>query len=282
MRATVLNVITSILAFIAGITAAVSWMSGPIQKPAPPPSNVQVLPAATPTPPVSPPVAAHSPEQRHDALFARGRLRVKAENIQLTSERLRYEINVTYPQIVGSREPYIQKLNQRFKQLVTKEYQWQLHPTKADFRRWAFAPETSNLMDLDYGVVLATDSLLSVSFNGSSYGIGAAHGVQFSFTVNYDLAARKELQLSDIFKPRSRYIEFLTRYCKDDLTKSLGSIFDDAPKPVAESFKSWYFTNEGITINFDPCSVNGCSGGPAYVDISYDTLKPWLRARFRH
>ena len=279
MRATVLNVVTSILAFIAGITAAVSWMSGPIQNPAPPTPNVQVLPAATPTPPVATPVETPS-KPIHEAVFAKGRLRVKPENTQLTSERLRYEINVTYPQIAGSNEPYIQRLNQRIKQLVTKEYQWQLHPTRADFRRWAFAPEANNLTDLDYGITLANDTLLSITFFGSSYGIGAAHGVQFSFTVNYDLINHRELQLSDIFKPQKNYLKFLAAYCRDDLTKSGFSLFEDAPKPIADSFKSWYFTNDGITINFDSCSVTGCSGGPAYVDISYDTLTPWLRNRF--
>ena len=280
MRSTVLNVVTSILAFIAGVTAVLSWQSSPTKKPEPPRVNAQSSPVPTPPAPAST-AAPLAPEPIHEAVFAKGRLRLVPENIQLASDRLRYEINVTYPQIAGSDEPYIQKLNQRFKQLATETYQWQLYPSKADLRRWKSMPEPLNLTDLTYDVTLANDSLLSIFFFGSSYGIGAAHGVQFSFTVNYDLTNRRELQLSDIFKPQKKYIAFLTAYCKDDLTKALGSIFDDRPKPEAESFKSWYFTHEGISINFDSCSVTGCSGGSHVVDISYDTLKPWLRDRFR-
>ena len=278
MRNTTLNVAISVMAFIAGIVTALAWQSGPPKRtPDPPTVNVQT-PSPTPTP--TPAVPQHEPI--HEAVFANGRLRVMPEEIKLKSTRLKYEIDVSYPQILGSDEPYIRRLNQRFKQLATEDYQWQLHPTKKDLRQWENAPAPSNSMDLDYDVVLANDSLLSVSFTGYSYGIGAAHAVEFSFTVNYDLAARKELELSDIFKPRSKYLEFLAEYCKADLAKSISPIFDGSPEAKAESFKSWYFTDDGIAINFDACSVSGCSEGAAVVNISCEALQSWLRPRFRH
>jgi len=91
----------------------------------------------------------------------------------MENQRRRYKIYVVYPHIEGSKSVGILKLNRRIKDLMTKQYQWPLiPPTKEDLRHYEKWPGVFNSVDLTYDVVLATDQLLSIYFEGYSYGIG--------------------------------------------------------------------------------------------------------------
>jgi hypothetical protein len=155
-----------------------------------------------------------------------------------------------------------------------------LSPTKTDLQyyreKW---PEVFNSVDVDYEIRSATDSLLSIYFNGYSYGIGATHSVQFSLVVNYDLSLRKELELSDIFNPRSKYLEFISLYCFNRLSKESDFIFEEALAPRAENFESWNLTADGIRFNFDACRVFSCARGEQTVVIPFADLKQVLNHR---
>jgi hypothetical protein len=184
---------------------------------------------------------------------------------------------VTYPQIAGSNSLYIRKLNQHMQELVANEYQWPLNPSKADLKyyreKW---PAVFNSVDLDYQIRSANDSVLSIYFEGYSYGIGAAHSVQYSFSLNYDLTLRRELKLHDLFEPHSKYLEFISRYCLTELSKKQEALFEDALKPKAKNFASWNITHEGIRFNFDECKVFGCASDEQVVVIPFSALKPFL------
>jgi hypothetical protein len=193
------------------------------------------------------------------------------------SERLRYDIDVRYPQIVGTDDLHIRTLNQHIKELASEQYQWPLSPSKTDLRHYKQKhPEAFNSIQLDYEVVLVTDSLLSIYFIGYSYGIGAAHAVQYSFVINFDLISRKQLKLSDLFKRHSNYLDSISHYCEDELSKTSEFMFEEALRPTAENFKSWNITNDGLRFNFDDCKVFGCSGGKQTIEIPFSVLKPLL------
>lgn len=170
------------------------------------------------------------------------------------------------------------KLNRRVKDLVTKQYEWPLiPPTKEDLRHYKKWPGVFNSVDLDYEVVLATDEFLSIYFQTFSYGTGAAHSVQHSFTVNYDLSSGRPLSLADVFNPHSKYLQFVSHYCIDELTKRHGdSIWKEELAPRMANFESWNLTKEGIRLNFDACSVVGCAGEEQRVEIPFVSLKQWL------
>ena len=215
-----------------------------------------------------------------EVVFAGGRLRILSDQFQLKSKRLRYKIDVVYPQIDGSDDPHIRRLNQRLEQLVRDQSDWPLRPSRTDLRyyreKW---PEAFNEVYIEYEIVLATDSVLSIYFNVESYGIGAANGFQHSFVVNYDLSLGKELKLSDVFTPRSKYLEFVSRYCFDELSKQSGFMFEDALAPHALNFESWNITRDGIRFNFDKCKIFGCADGQHAVEIPFANLKEFLNAR---
>ena len=137
-------------------------------------------------------------------------------------------------------------------------------------------PEAFNSLDLHYDVVLATDSVLSIYFNAYSYGIGAAHSVQYSFVINYELVSGKELKLARLFKRESEYLEFISRYCTDKVSKEIpsGALFAEALVPIDANFESWNLTRDGI--RFNACKLSGCAAGEHTVEIPYAEMKSIL------
>ncbi len=125
---------------------------------------------------------------------------------------------------------------------------------------------------------VATDSFLSIFFVGYSYGVGAAHAVQESKSVNFDLTSGQELKLSDIFKRGSKHLEFVSEYCIEELSRSLNQPFvsKNALAPVAKNFDIWHITSSGITFHFDACKVFACTEGDQAVEIPFSDLKPLL------
>ncbi len=262
------------ITFTCGLTAASLW-SGTKVKPR---NNQNHAASSGPVASVPPPPV----EPHRDIVFGDERLRIATHEIRLKSELLRYEIHVSYPEIVGSNDRHIEKLNQHLRELAIDQYQWPMNPSKADLRYYKETrPGDFNTIDFDYEIRLATDSLLSIYFIGYSYGIGAGHSVQYSLTLNYDLTLRRELGLSDIFNPKSKHLEFISRYCTKELLKprGLGDLFNEPISPRAESFQSWNITGNGLKFNFDECTIAACAWGKRSVEIPFTTLNPLLNSR---
>lgn len=234
------------------------------------PQAVNPLPKLTPTPEV-------------EVALSNG-LRIVPKSVKLVHERRRYKIDVTYPQIEGTKDPAILNLNRRIKNLVTKHYRWPLTPpTKQALRYYEKWPNVYNSVDVDYEIVLATDRILSIYLEIYSYGIGAAHSVQQSFTVNYDLRFRQWLSLSSLFKPEAKYLQFISDYCIGKLSKDQQStqwdpVFKKELDPRARNYESWNITKQGIRLNFDACKIDSCAAGKEEVKISLNELKQILAA----
>jgi hypothetical protein len=222
------------------------------------------------------PLPTITPTPELNMAFGKG-MRIVPKEIKLENQRLRYKIDVVYPQVEGTKIPRILRLNQRVKCLISDHYRWPLYPLKEDMRYYYKHPDAFNTVNLTYSVPLATDKLLSIYLEGYSYGIGAAHSVQYSLAVNYDLKSGKFLKLADIIKPNLNHLRFVSQYCMNDLAKRYGnSLFKDALEPKAKNYESWNITTEGITINFDACNVLGCAGGKQEVVLPFVTLKDVL------
>jgi hypothetical protein len=234
------------------------------------------------TPPTPSPVISRTPE--HEVSFGKG-LKIVPRTVELRNESRRYQIDIVYPQIEGSKSRGILNLNRRIKGLVTKQYQWPLiPPTKEDLRHYEKWPGVFNSVDLDYDVVLATDELLSIYFEVYSYGIGAAHSVQQSFTVNFDLSSETPIQLAGLFKPDAKHLQFISDYCVRELSKEhqyamSDPVFKDELAPKLKNYESWNITKEGLRFNFDACKIDGCAAGKVEVKIASDALKEKMKPK---
>ena len=285
MKRFTINLLSTFLAFAAGLVTASSWNTTRLATAEPvlrviercPPGQNQAPPASTS---ISVPI-----DREHD--FGQG-LKLVPEKVQLKSVSMRYDIDVKYPQIVMKYpgimggNPNISKVNEHIKAIATEKYQWPLKLTKEEVRiGQETLPGTYNSVNVDYEISLATDSLLSFHFVGYSYGVGAAHAVQESAPMNYDLTSGRQLKLDDIFKPGSRYLQFISEHCSDALVEVTGrpeALNKQALAPVAKNFDSWHITNGGITFNFDACEVFACAEGDQAVAISFSDLQPFLNS----
>lgn len=269
MNRTVVNIVASLLAFVAGLVTA-TLNSKPLI------NDWETTPAQCPPATQAAPVVNEVPQ---GVMLGESGLKIVSDYVKQKSELLRYDIDISYPQVVGSYEPHIQQLNKRIKDRTADDYRWSLDPTEANLEyyrnKW---PEFFNYTYLDYEVKLATDSVMSIYFNSNSHGLGAAHAVQTSYVVNYDFRLRKQLSLPDIFRPNSKYLDFISKYCLGRLVEkhSVYQIQADALTPKVENFDSWTITREGISFHFDECEVFSCSENEQKVDIPFVELKPLL------
>ena len=274
MKRFFVSLISTILAFTAGLVTASSWSSEHrlvelvVADASPPcPQNMPDPPATVLS------YSATSPAEFH---FGQNGLKLVPERVHLKSESQGYEIDVNYPQILGTpyiKETPIRKINQDLKASATKLYQWTLNPA---IRNNEVQSGIHNTVNFTYQVGLATDSVLSVNFIGYSYSGSAGRPIQESFAVNYDLTSGKQLKLSDIFKPRSNYIQFISQHSIDELRQRNVAPLIEGLEPDAENFKIWQITTDGITFTFHPCQVAACSEGELSMEISFEDLEPML------
>lgn len=225
------------------------------------------------------PVITPTPEL--EVSFGDG-LRIVPISVNLENQSRRYEIDVVYPQVEGSKSAGVLKLNNWIKKLATDEYKWPLSsPTKSDLKAYEKFPGISNTVSLSYEVPLATHELVSIYFNAYHYGIGAAHSAQHSFAVNYDLRTGRILNLRDLFKHGAKHLEFISAFCVGQLSKdnpyvSSDASFKEVLSPKAKNYESWNLSKDGIHFNFDACTVDGCAGGSKEVVIPFVALKAML------
>lgn len=280
MKRFAINLIATFLAFAAGIVTASTWhsrrttiMIDPVVANAfnrCPPNQ------APPAAPARPSIMLSAPDAVY---FSHGRMKLVPERVQMVSESLRYQIDVSFPQIVGDENPLVRKINQQVRELATAKYQWPLNPSAADLERIdENNPGAFNTVNFTYEVGLATESFVSIHLVGYNYSAEAANSVQESSTVNYDLTTGKRLNLSDMFTRGSNYLEFISRYCLDELsTGAKGNLLvKERLAPAAGNFEDWYISANGISFTFDGCKVLSCAAADQVVEIPFSDLKPVL------
>jgi hypothetical protein len=216
-----------------------------------------------------------------------GEAEIVAKSIKENDKKLMYEIDVQYPQITGGANPNFEKFNQLVRALVTKkvaEFKKDVQPKEGE------EPPPQGSMGSDIGigyeVAMARDDLISVEFDVGSYYQGAAHPNTYTETVNYDLKNGKPLNLSELFKPGTKYLQTLAQYCIADLKKQSKAKDDMLPDdeiqsgagPSAKNYRSWKITRKGLGINFDSYQVGPYAAGPQYVLVPYANLKDLINA----
>jgi uncharacterized protein DUF3298 len=286
MKRFFVSLIATILAFTAGLVTASSWNSKRHSDVAP--VSVSLLDRCPPNLPQPPPppgqvqIHALSYTAPRDLEFGQNGLRLVPERVKLDSVSLGYDIDVSFPQIVGTRyteKTNIRKVNQLIKDKITNLYQWPL--TRTEQLHFLQEGGTRNTVNFTYEAGLATDSFLAIHF----IGYGARHGsdqIQESFSLNYDLTTGKQLTLSELFKPGSKYLEIISQYVIKDVSRRLPRGLSEgelaALEPEAENFDQWQITSNGITFEFATCQIAPCSEGDFQIEIPFTEFKSMLKA----
>jgi len=188
-------------------------------------------------------------------------------------------IGVSYPQLEssGALSTAAQKFNRRILALTQKAI--------ADFQ----PIDGKGSFDTNYTVLLGTNDLISIEMREYSDG-GGAHPNDYWWTLNYDLAANKELQFEDLFKAGSDYNSAIARYVTDDINRRAIELEKDEARrekrqpnkqdePLVSmdqlsEISGWALTPKGLVVYFDFPHVI------AYFDknfVPYSVIKDYLR-----
>jgi hypothetical protein len=216
---------------------------------------------------------------------------IVARQIREKNKKLKYEVDVEYPQVTGSVNPNFEKFNQTVRSLMNRkvaEFKKEMTPES----NGEAAPDSANEtpseslgsdITIGYTVVLARDDLISIEFTVSSYSAGAAHPNSYTEVVNFDLKNGKLLKLADLFVPGSKYLQAISTYCIQALKKQAKAEGADAmldedwiqkgAAPELTNYDNWTITKKGLGITFDPYQVGPYAAGPQHVLVPYSALK---------
>ena len=226
--------------------------------------------------------------------FSHG-VEIVARQIREKNKKLKYEIDVEYPQLTGSVDPNFEKFNQTVRSLVSKkvaDFKREMTPSAADEPATDSPPipgdeSLGSDINASYTLALAKDDLISIEFTVSSYSAGAAHPNSYTEVINYDLKNGKLLKLADLFLPGSKYLPTLSRYCIEALKKLAKAQGDDAmlddewiqkgAGPELTNYDNWTITKKGLGITFDPYQVGPYAAGPQRVVVPYSALKEIIK-----
>jgi hypothetical protein len=231
--------------------------------------------------------------QQEPIEFSHG-VEIVARQIEEKNKKLKYEIDVEYPQLTGSVDPNFEKFSQTVRSLITKkvaDFKKEMTPS-ADEPAPGEANETEaeslgSDINISYTVVLAKDNLISIEFTVSSYSAGAAHPNSYTEVVNFDLQNGKLLKLADLFLPGSKYLQSLATYCIQALKKQAkeqgaDAMLDDdwiqkGAAPELTNYDNWTITKKELGITFDPYQVGPYAAGPQHVLVPYSALKEIIK-----
>lgn len=205
-------------------------------------------------------------------------LKTKYEAISIKIEKKikSYSITANYPQIKNFPD---KKTQNKFNKEILKYVNKNINQFKKDFKNsdkiqkrvpWSFI--------LDCNVKSQSNNLISVYFLTETYE-GGAHPDHAVYTLNYDLKNNKKLNLADLFKPGSDYLNIVSKYCIEYLLQKNMPDSDWINKGASakqENYKNFYLTGENLVIVFPRYQVACYAEGEQEVAIPYTYLKDIL------
>ncbi len=224
---------------------------------------------------------------------------VKFAQLKESGEEHLYSFEAEYPQI-DSGDPhaddetnqcidnFVVRILQRFRAEAIEGTAEKAEAQKnVGFMAW-------DSFSISHNIALFTTNILSIEFILWSYYHLAAHPNTNTRTLNFLLAPSLQLELRDVFKPASNYLEVLSAYCVDDLHKQQSSRWADPEKqaqdlkatgdswilsgagPQYQNFERFVFANGGIRVSFDAYSVGSYAEGRYEVFVPIDVIRPVL------
>lgn len=196
-----------------------------------------------------------------------------SQSSEETNQTPPFMIKVQIPQLAGSDDARVVAFNQRLTELVT---------TEVDVWRKSFLENTfptvtnGSFLEVSPALISQRGDLWSFKFDFHFYSDGAAHPGTYSITLNYDLDQGKELALANLFLPNSNYLEAIADYCKSELSKQpfYDGAFTTGADPIAENYRNWNITPDGLMITFDEYQVAPYAAGPQVVQVPLDAIRP--------
>jgi hypothetical protein len=222
-------------------------------------------------------------------LKSNGNIAVIGKSIYDNMPEYKTELTACYPVLEDFKTTgYFDEVNSHTKDILDPWFAYFMESVKATLKDMpADAPWIFQLQ-ADYAVQYYSGNLLSLLFTDYTF-TGGAHGSTISTTYNYDPVNNKEINLSDIFKPGSDYLKFLSGYCFEDIKRQNALMgmdsMDDMIKPgvdplVPENFARFVLSADSLIIIFDQYQVGPGAAGSYDVRIGYEKFAELINDDF--
>ncbi|MBD3181007.1 DUF3298 domain-containing protein [Candidatus Poribacteria bacterium] len=149
-------------------------------------------------------------------------------------------------------------------------------------------PDVRSEVYIRYENYLVTASLISIRFSIQTYLYGMAHPDHKTKVLNYNIETAQFIELEDIFKPGTNYLETISQLTIEDLLDQFKEALAIAPEDMSKRFKEWInkgaapemknyrnflLSRDSLVIVFDPYQVASYADGTRVVKIPYTKLK---------
>lgn len=202
-------------------------------------------------------------------------LQLEPKHSAETIDKPAIDVKIAQPILTGETGPKVDNFNTAVADLVKKTVDgFKDDVTKAEADVTPDPSLPSSFIEIQYSVILANESVISIHFDVFYYYTAAAHPDSYSAPINYDLKTARLLVLADLFKPNAKYLDVLSTYCTKALKDAGVLDFPEGALPKAENYQSWTISEDGLRITFDEYLVAPHAAGPQLCVVPYDTLKP--------
>lgn len=230
------------------------------------------------------PAYAQASVTEYDAVYISKTQKVTPVKKHEENENLHCNIDVTYPQISGKNlSTAEQKFNSHIIQIINQEIEQFKNRVKRDIPNIRNLPKEvqNNSFNIDYDLdVIHPLSLISVRLTMQGMQAGRAHPYRTHRVLNFDLINNKELALSDLFKPKSNYLEAIANYSHKKLDQTVQEsdkwMIEEGAKAHAKNYRNWNIEKDAILITFDEYQVAPYVYGPQEVEIPFSELQHLL------
>ncbi|QBG58388.1 hypothetical protein D2M30_4089 [Bacillus amyloliquefaciens] len=170
---------------------------------------------------------------------------------------------LTYPEVTNTgNASFEKKINQDFKRYIDHSYQ-EYVKNKKDGEKQGYKAEYQT----DFKVKYNQDGKLSIQTENYSY-TGGAHGMTSVQTFNYDLAAKKQVALSDVLNTKTKVNK--TRDYLYGYIKKHDDLFDQDVKKqeiTLNNERPFFFTKNGIAVVFGQYDLGPYAAGIRDVSV---------------
>lgn len=170
--------------------------------------------------------------------------------------------------------------NQSVIQIVEEEINAFKRQVKLIQEKKASTSGKNNLyVDYDTSVIRSgRNRIISVRFSMQASIGGAANRYHYHRVLNYDLDNNQKIELQDLFKPESNYLNALSHYTGGVLMRRFprDSVIVDGAAPKVENYAIWNVKPRGLLITFDAYQVAPYEQGAQTIFVPYSALKEVL------
>lgn len=186
----------------------------------------------------------------------------------------RYSFSAVFPALSGATDPGAGAINKSVENWVKAEQKTWLENFKPDPEEKSEATEGNeesrfNEVEITYEVSFANAEVVSFVMNTYASAAQAAHPSSSVQTLNFDRKTGRQLELKDLFRPDSPYLETLARI-SSDLTRKTPEYSLSDFEPTADNFKNWAVSRHGFMIYTE---VPHVIGDTATIYIPHTELK---------